>query len=401
MKILILGGTYRFPYGGAAPRCVHMLGKGLVRLGHEVTVLVPEMTNTKLEEIDGIRVVCCRVASEKMRHSKISWLLTRGLFFLECLTRTFPRPRHDWVIVYGHDLVGGLIVPIWKLCGGNVADIQTDIFSETRFKRWKVILPKIYELVTVRGVLYFSSVLFTLSSGLEDYFRKKSPKKKIVRYLSPVDYELFSSWKSLSPIKYRNKESEKLIVFSGGLSGIEGEEILLRAFAKSLQEKKGQELRLVIASGLPTKDQISSVKKLIDELGIGEKVSIVTSLTLVEVVDLLSQADVLVAPKIDHILNHMGMAIKLGEYLASGKPVIATTVGDVGKYLKHMETALLCKPGDVRCLAECINTLVEDRELAERLGRQGKKLAKHVFDIAPNVERISKGLYEALPLRSR
>jgi glycosyltransferase involved in cell wall biosynthesis len=382
-----------FPYGGAASRCIHMLGKGWVRLGHEVSVLVPKVRNSNTGELDGIRVISPRVSSQHIKLSHRSRLVTQGHFFLECLRYTFPTPRYDWIIIYGFSVVGGIIAPIWKLCGGKVASVSTDLFSKKqRFKEWEYIQAKLFEMIAVRSPFHFSSVFFTLSSRLERHYRKISPRKKIIRFLAPVDYAFFSHKKSLSLTQYRIKENEKLLVFSGSLHEIEGVDVLMRAFAKSLQEIKEEELKLIIASAAPTNAQLNKLKNLMDELSLKEKVEVVTSLTLPQVVDLLSQADILVMPKIDHILNHMAMPIKLGEYLASGKPVIATGVGDIGIYLKHMKTALLCKPGDPESLGECIKLLVENRELAQRIGSQGKKLAKDIFDIIPNAEKISDAL---------
>ena len=400
MKILILG-PCNFPYGGAAARCVHMLGKGLVKLGHEITVLVPEKIRPAIKEIDGIKVICCHVVEEETKHPKASKLLTQILFFLECLKQTITSVHHDWIIIYGLSFVGGFLAPIWRLCGNNVTNIQTDIFFKNLvFKKWGIIFGRIYELLTMKSSFYFSSVFFTVSSGLENYYKKMAPKKKIIRFVPPVDCELFANPKNQPLVNYTSKKDEKLIVFSGGFSDIEGAEILLKAFASSLKRIKNSELRLVLASALPPKDQLDKLETLMNSLAVKEKVLIVKGLTLSGVIDLLLQADMLVMPKIDHIVNQMAMPIKLGEYLASGRPVITTAVSDIGQYLKHKENALLCKPGDVESLAECIILLSEDRQLAENIGREGRILAKTIFDIIPNAEKISKGLQEMADKRS-
>ena len=161
------------------------------------------------------------------------------------------------------------------------------------------------------------------------------------------------------------------------------------------RKEKERKLRLIIASFNPPENQLRRLERLMNELNVMENVKIIKSLTLEEVVDLLKQADILVSPKIDHIVNRMAMPIKLGEYLATGKPLIATPVGDIGKILKHGKNALLSEPGSVESLTKCINMLIKDSDLARRIGRQGKMLAKQEFDIVPNAEKILKGLFDA------
>jgi glycosyltransferase involved in cell wall biosynthesis len=65
--------------------------------------------------------------------------------------------------------------------------------------------------------------------------------------------------------------------------------------------------------------------------------------------------------------------LKLFEYLAAGRPVVAADVGDISHCIRHGETGLLYPPGDAEALAAAISTLLPDRTRANSLGRAGRE----------------------------
>jgi glycosyltransferase involved in cell wall biosynthesis len=65
--------------------------------------------------------------------------------------------------------------------------------------------------------------------------------------------------------------------------------------------------------------------------------------------------------------------LKLFEYLAAGRPIVAADVGDMGHCIRHGETGLLYSPGDTEALAEAISDLLRDRARASSLGEAGRE----------------------------
>ena len=74
--------------------------------------------------------------------------------------------------------------------------------------------------------------------------------------------------------------------------------------------------------------------------------------------------------------------------MSLGKAILASDLGQVGHVLKHMETAYLCPPGDVKELVAGIKYFVEHPEERERMGRNARVevLAKHTWD--HNIDRM-------------
>jgi glycosyltransferase involved in cell wall biosynthesis len=78
----------------------------------------------------------------------------------------------------------------------------------------------------------------------------------------------------------------------------------------------------------------------------------------------------------------------IAEAMSCGKPVVATTVGGIPELVKNGETGFLVPPGDVVAIADKILVLLGDRDLRERMGAAGRKVAEAKFDIKKNVAEL-------------
>lgn len=98
--------------------------------------------------------------------------------------------------------------------------------------------------------------------------------------------------------------------------------------------------------------------------------------------------------------NAYGSPMKVFEYLAMEKAVIAPSVEPVLEVLRDGETGLLIEPGDASAMAQRILRLAGDPELRRHLGRTGRAyvLANHTWD--RNAGTIVE-TYERLPPPSK
>ena len=90
-----------------------------------------------------------------------------------------------------------------------------------------------------------------------------------------------------------------------------------------------------------------------------------------------------------------GMSRVLFEYLATGKPVVASRVGVVPEVLEHGKTALLVPADDAGALAEAIDRLLDDAALGAKLGAAGSELARSRLSgaqVAGELARLYAGL---------
>jgi glycosyltransferase involved in cell wall biosynthesis len=68
--------------------------------------------------------------------------------------------------------------------------------------------------------------------------------------------------------------------------------------------------------------------------------------------------------------------MKLFEYMAAGKPIVASGIGAIRDVLQHEQNALLVREGSVDDIVDSIRRLLGDPHLAVKLGRAARENAK-------------------------
>ena len=105
-----------------------------------------------------------------------------------------------------------------------------------------------------------------------------------------------------------------------------------------------------------------------------------------------SQARVVILPSIwEEPLGRVGI-----EAMAAGRPVVAFDVGGVKDWLIHGENGFLVPRGDVEKMAEFTILLLEHPELANKMGRMGRKRVSSLFDRDVILSRLEQILNEAI-----
>ena len=93
-----------------------------------------------------------------------------------------------------------------------------------------------------------------------------------------------------------------------------------------------------------------------------------------DVPGLLTSMDAAVAPYPDAKRFYFS-PLKVYEYLASGRAVVASRVGQVAAIIQHEVNGLLCPPGDAGALADALQRLHNDPPLVARLGQAARTSA--------------------------
>ena len=95
-----------------------------------------------------------------------------------------------------------------------------------------------------------------------------------------------------------------------------------------------------------------------------------------------------------------GMSNALLEYMAAGRPIVATAVGAAPELIEDGVHGLLVPPGDAARLAEAINRLLSEPRLARRLGEAARRRARDRYSREAMVGRFTE-FYEGLAARKR
>ncbi|MFL5329688.1 MAG: glycosyltransferase [Gemmataceae bacterium] len=135
-------------------------------------------------------------------------------------------------------------------------------------------------------------------------------------------------------------------------------------------------------------EQRAELERLVDQLDLSDHVTFLGRIR--NVTSFLTQIDIGVVPS-----HAEGMSNALLEFMASGRPVVATDVGANAELLGHGSRGLLVPPGDEIALATAINQLIVDEPLAARLAASARDYVQTYFDRGEMCRRFEE-FYERL-----
>ncbi len=381
-----------FPDGSAMGRRTYFLSKGFADLGHEVHVVVAQRfkVGPLYEEFDGLKVYWGAQTTQETFHDMNERLKARWAVYK--IVRQLFKEGMDWLI-----LVFPELDRLPYLLQAKMHDVK--IISTYEDHRCLPPNPTIKDrLLVLRGncadrvIPRLTDLNLAISKFLEYRINKVAPRTPIFIFPPIVDTHLFSHQVDKTE-SYRSKwnlEGHIVISYLGTYWYVEGLAVLLAA--TSLLKKEGLKFKLVISGkahlGFPGDD----VSTLIKKYELGDVVTETGWLPTDEVIAGMSVADILVVPKLNHTANIAGMPTKLAEYLAIGRAVVASRVGDIPLYLTDGEDALLCEPNNPQSLAEKLRLLILDEPLRKSLSRKARDTAFKYFDY----HMVSKNLQEVM-----
>jgi glycosyltransferase involved in cell wall biosynthesis len=146
------------------------------------------------------------------------------------------------------------------------------------------------------------------------------------------------------------------VLFTGNLAAYQGIDHLLRAFV--IVARQLPAARLTIG----TDDSFDGYEALAAELGIRQRIDLVSSPGFDELPRLIATADVAVNPRVDCD----GIPVKLLNYMAAGRAVVSFAGSAPG--VVHGVTGWLAQSGNVPALAAGIVTLLNDPRSAHAMG---------------------------------
>ena len=174
-----------------------------------------------------------------------------------------------------------------------------------------------------------------------------------------------------------NAFKQPYIVYIGVLNNAkDGIDVLLQAFAQIALMFPYLKLYLVGPWHYDTPAHLQFIQRS----GLQDRIFWMGEFNREQIPAILQHAELLALPRPDSKQAQGGFPTKLGEYLASGKPVCVTTVGEIPDYLEDGESAFFAKPGSVDSFAAAMRKALSEKENALRVGVNGRKVAEKHFN---------------------
>ena len=172
--------------------------------------------------------------------------------------------------------------------------------------------------------------------------------------------------------------SKKYVCFVGHLAAWQGVEFLIYA-APYILEKSPDVRFLVVGDGV-MKDKLIEIAS---ETGVLDKFTFTGRVPYESVPEYINAADVCVAPFIKDRNSKIGLsALKTYEYLACGKPIVASDIAGVKDLLDLSGGGISVPPEIPGDLANAVVELISDQNIRNAMGERGRKyvIENHSWD---------------------
>lgn len=216
-----------------------------------------------------------------------------------------------------------------------------------------------------------SAGIIVISSHLEKKYRTFTQGKVPIHYMPiSVDMDCF-------PEQSIRMNPTVSLFYAGTFGKKDGLPVLLDAFDKLA--RKYMNVHLVL-TGRGDREAMKDFFALTDVSPHRDRIEFKGYLEEKDYYASLNNADIPCMTRVDIAYAHAGFPFKLGEFLATGKPVIASRVSDVDRFLVNGHNAMLVQAGSSTEVCKAAEFLIDNPETAKAIGVRGRDVAKSFFD---------------------
>ena len=362
MRICYLCADAGIPVNGHKGASAHL--RGLVgafrESGHEVLVVSPTIEESLPTGVAGRRIPSPQIV-ESLHHGKNP--------------RAVRALRHIWNNVAVEQSLNQVIIDFqpnliyeryspFGAAGGIVAqahaiphmlEVNAPLAWEGKEYRQQA-LQEAAEVLEEVAFASASSILAVSEELRQELIVLGVSADKVRTIPNGVDTETFDP---KGPAAYPLDKDKFVLGFVGSLRPWHGIETLVDAYRQLANDPKFH--MLIVGDG----PLASTLNALVVELP--GRVTLTGAVPQSEVPSFLRAMDVAVAPypPLDHFYFS---PLKVLEYMSTGLPVVASSIGQINDLIQDGETGLLVPPGDSDYLVEAIRRLASDTDLKQRLG---------------------------------
>lgn len=169
--------------------------------------------------------------------------------------------------------------------------------------------------------------------------------------------------------KLQLENSKKYICFVGHLAAWQGVEFLIHA-SPLILEKCPEARFLIVGDGV----MMDKLLEITSELGLSDKFTFTGRIPYEQVPFYINAADVCVAPFIKERNSKIGLsALKTYEYLACGKPIVASSIPGVKDLIESSGGGISVTPENPEELAAAVVRLLSDEKTRAAMGKKGRR----------------------------
>jgi glycosyltransferase involved in cell wall biosynthesis len=388
MKIIYISSEDMRKEGAGKTHFIEV-AQNLVKLGNELLILLPGYQPRDRKNY-GLSV--CYVPT--FRKNVLSYLLyeINSLLYL-----TFYILKWKPDVIYLRQGLFEVFPPILARLFGvpyviEKNGIMEDEFRSRGFSEIVIKILRLAEEINFR----LSDKIVCVTEGIkrEIVRRYKVNEGKLVVIPNGANIELF---RPLDKHECRRKlgleEDAFYIGFVGSFAPWQGLDILIEA-AKQLKEQGYCQIKyILVGSG----ERELSLRQKVREYKLEQEIRFIGRVTYEQVVYYVNACDIAIAPFTKERNSIIGVSpLKLYEYLACGRPVIASRVDGIKEVIEEGKCGYLFEPGDAEELAKRIIQSYQERDTLQEMGVRGRRLVESKYSWKMTAKRVVKVLNEII-----
>lgn len=275
-----------------------------------------------------------------------------------------------------------------------VLEINADIFEQAEYQnlsmnglqRW---------LIKLTSNLCFNAAdkIICVSPDIQNHLIREWHVNANKTVVLPCAADVDAFDRDFDQLKVRselNLGDEQVVMWIGGFYPWHNVRMLVEIFPYVIKQISNVKL-ILIGDG---KTRLEIQQMIIDK-GLENNISLLGSVDHSKIPELVSVADVTVAPSIGYFPGHGGTPLKIFEYMAAGKAIVATNMKQISYVLQDKYNARIIEPDEDLHFAQVIVELLRDPEQRKRLGQAAKIQAMKKHSWVGYVELLEK-LYEEI-----
>jgi glycosyltransferase involved in cell wall biosynthesis len=377
MRIVFVSGFAWEPKGTARARAFPLAAE-LVKRGHEVTMLLTPYDNPaesgQKRELHGVRIVNVEVGSNPgFRHIP---------FVLRRLCAAIRDYSPDIVHVFKPKGYSG-IACAWLLMSG-FRPVVLDCDDWEGWGGWNDV--KNYPWVVKefidrqeKWLIRRTPVVTTASRGLEQRAAKLRDSSQGVFYVPNCGGSPDNAVAQEKALSMSGQQAKKLfglppapvIFYSGHFEA--RDEIMFFARAAARVANRFKSTIVIVGDG----PELPHMKQFFEQEGV--QVRFFQRLPYDRFVGLIAASDIAAFPYPDDPIYQAKCSARIIDYMAMGKAVLSTAVGQNKEYIINDSSGILTPPGEEIKFAEELEKLISDASLRARLGDKAQERVREKF----------------------
>lgn len=259
--------------------------------------------------------------------------------------------------------LGERYVPLWRRWIAHIADKQY-----------------------VNSAMLISAVSKEVRSFLLEH-HPRLEKERVIVNPNGVDVEKFQPLQTNVRYRYGIPEQAIVIGYSGNFCPWHRIDLLIHAV-----QRLDREYVYLMVIGTGPIELEKSLRSLAATQR-SSQVIFIDPIPFGQMPEYFSACDILVSSQSATVSGKLHQSpIKLYEYMAMGRAVVGSRIGQIARVIDHGRNGLLFRPDSVDSLVSVLNRLIGNSELRASLGRNARYDAEQFYSWEANVERILDAL---------